>query len=413
MDISKQLDSIVAGLVEDIQQRVSGQITNTVIAELKRQLENYDFNTVISKLASDKLNEKIAGLEIDTDLIQTRVQTASNALIDDIEKKSKQIIDSTIAENVSKVNFSEQMSARMGTILNNKIKEIHFPDDSIPVKSIKVADLAITGDQVSGGIIKNFGSTGIDDKSTSCVVTIMDSAVVVENNLVTMDLTVEGNLEVKGRVSETSEFYKQLTTAVTGSVQAGLDTELFSGFSDTIFNKIATEGLDLNRITVNKNEVIAGNRIGYSITESNLQKLGLLKELQVAGESQFAETLYVGNKRAGINTIEPSAALAVWDEDIEITVSKDRDGQGRIGTPRNQSLVLGSNRNNNMVLGTDGSVQIDDLRVGPMRFGSSDKPPSFASTKGHVVFNSNPNVGGPLGWVCLGAANWANFGIID
>jgi hypothetical protein len=40
-------------------------------------------------------------------------------------------------------------------------------------------------------------------------------------------------------------------------------------------------------------------------------------------------------------------------------------------------------------------------------------PPNFVSDRGHIVFNANPNVGGPLGWVCLGAANWANFGIID
>jgi len=29
------------------------------------------------------------------------------------------------------------------------------------------------------------------------------------------------------------------------------------------------------------------------------------------------------------------------------------------------------------------------------------------------VFNSNPSLGGPLGWVSLGDARWANFGIID
>jgi hypothetical protein len=228
-----------------------------------------------------------------------------------------------------------------------------------------------------------------------------------------MDLTVEGDLNVKGKVDEDSAFYKQLANSVTEAVQQGLDNELFAGFSDTIFNKIKTDGLDLSKITVNENVVIEGDRIGYTITESNLQKLGLLKELQVSGETQLADTLYVGNKRTGINTLEPSAALAIWDEDIEITVSKERNGQGRIGTPRNQSLVLGSNQHSNVILNTDGSTQINDLRMGNVKMSASDTPPNFSSTKGHIVFNANPNAGGPLGWVCLGAANWANFGIVD
>lgn len=413
MDISKQFDSIVQSIVEEIKTKVGDQVTGIVKSELRKQLDNIDYSSVINTLASDKLDAKISSLDFDTAAIQNRLDAATVNMVSTIETETRKSIEGTIAAKVSNMDFGKQMTQAMTTVLDAKIKEVHFPDDSIAAKSIKQQDLELSGDQITGGIIKNFGSTGIDDKATGCVVTILDAAVVVENNLVTLDLTVQGNLDVKGTVPESSPFYKQLTSAVTKSVQSGLDTELFSGFSETIFSKIAAEGLDLNKITVNQNVVIEGNRIGYSITESNLQKLGLLKELQVEGESQFAETLYVGNKRTGINTIEPSAALAVWDEDIEITVSKDKSNTGRIGTPRTQSLVLGSNRNDNIVLNTDGSTVIADLRIGSIKITSSETPPRFSSTKGHVVLNANPTVGGPLGWVCLGAANWANFGIID
>lgn len=413
MDISKQFDAIVQGIVQDIQSKVNDQIVNTIKSELKTQLDNIDYTAIIGNLAASKLDQKISNIEFDPTAMQKRIAAATNIVVENIESQAKKTIDSVISTKISSTDFNKQLNGAMTTVLSNKIKELHFPDSSIPAKSIKQQDLELTGSQIKGGIITNFGSTGIDDRATECVVTILDTAVVIENNLVTLDLTVQGNLDVKGTIPESSPFFKQLTTKVTKNVQNGLDTELFSGFSSTIFNKIRDEGLDLNKITVNQNSIIEGNRIGYSITESNLQKLGLLKELQVQGETQLAETLYVGNKRAGINTIEPSAAFAVWDEDIEITVSKDRDGQGRIGTPRNQSLVLGSNRNSNLVLSTDGSVQIDTLFVGSVKVTSSENPPRFSSTKGHIVFNANPNVGGPLGWVCLGAANWANFGIID
>ena len=413
MDLSKHLDEIVKNIVSDIQSKVGQQVAETVKTELEQQLRNYDFDGTIATIAASKLNEKIAAIEFSNASVQKRIDAATSTIINNLNSQSSQEITAVINREIAGVDFNKRMTDAVAVVLSSRIDSINFPDNSIPAKSIKTDDLLLSGDQVSGGIIKGFGSTGIDDKATSCVVTIMDAAVVVENNLVTLDLTVQGNLDVKGTVPESSPFFKQLTKAVTSNVQDGLDTELFSGFSDTIFDKIRNDGLDLTKITINQQPVIEGDRIGFGITESNLQKLGLLKELQVSGESLLAETLYVGKKRVGVNTMEPSAALAVWDEDIEITVNKLKDGFGKISTPRNQALVLGSNKTNNITLNVDGTTRIDDMYVGLVRITSAEKPPSFASTKGHIVFNANPSVGGPLGWVCLGAANWANFGIID
>jgi hypothetical protein len=405
MELSK-FDSLVANILEDVQNKVGNQITDLVKDELKARLDTYNYD-----LAVHKLNQVLD--TNDAEALQKRISSAVNAVVTNIQAQLETEISDIVYKKLRNVDVNNQFNQTLAAAVKDKIFNVDFPAGSISAESIKQEDLALSGDQIAGGIIKNFASTGIDDQATNCVVTILDAAVVVENNLVTMDLTVEGDLNVKGKVDETSAFYKQLAESVTAAVQAGLDTELFNGFSATIFDKIKADGLDLGKITVNNNPVIEGDRIGYGITESNLQKVGLLRELQVAGESQIAETLYVGNKRVGVNTIEPSAALAVWDEDIEITAGKVKEGVGRISTPRNQSLVLGSNRNNNLVLQTDGSVQIDDLRMGNVRFGASDVPPNFSSTKGHIIFNASPNVGGPIGWVCLGSANWANFGIVD
>jgi hypothetical protein len=413
MDLSKHLDEIVKNIVSDIQTKVGNQVASTVRAELESQLKDYDFETTIADIATKQLDKKIAELDFGVDGVQKRINSAAGTIISNIDGQASKEISALIGNKIASVDFSKKLTDAVAVVIENRIESIAFPDGSISPSSINTTDMVLSGNNIVGGIIKGFGSTGIDDKATNCVMTIMDAAVVVENNLVTLDLTVQGNLDVKGTVPESSPFFKQLTKSVTSSVQDGLDTELFSGFSDTIFGKIKKDGLDLSRITVNEQTVIEGNQIGFGITESNLQKLGLLKELQVEGESLFAETLYVGSKRVGVNTMEPSAALAVWDEDVEITFSKFKDGTGKISTPRNQSLVLGSNRHNNIIMSTDGQTQIDNLQIGVMRFNSSETPPQYASTKGHVVFNANPSVGGPLGWVCLGSANWANFGIID
>lgn len=413
MDISKQLESIVADIVENVQTRVSQQVVDLVKNELETQLEKFDYTTVINQLAGQKVAEKIATLEFDEQAVQKQINAATSIIINNISTRTEEQISAVISQKVSQTDFNTQLGNSLTTVLNTRLKDYAFPEDSIPAKSIKLSDVTLSGSQIRGGIIENFGSTGIDDRSTGCVITILDNAVVVENNLVTMDLTVQGNLEVNGQIPKDSKFFKELTESVSNQVQTDLDTDFFTNYSNVIFNQIKNEGLELSKITSGGVAVIEDNCIGMSITESNLQKLGLLKELQVAGETAIAGTFYVGNKRVGINTLEPSAALAVWDAEVEITVSKLKENVGLISTPRQQTLVIGSNRNQNIVLNTDGSTQIDDLRIGYMRFGSHDKPPNFTSDKGHVVFNSNPNPGGPMGWICLGGPNWANFGIID
>jgi hypothetical protein len=146
---------------------------------------------------------------------------------------------------------------------------------------------------------------------------------------------------------------------------------------------------------------------------SNLQTLGELKELRVSGESLLAQTLYVTPKRVGVNTIEPSAALSIWDDEIEIITKKKSKDIGLFGTPRHQKLVLTSNNKDNIILNEDGSVQINNLKIGAVMFSTSNNPPNYVSERCHIVWNTNPNLGGPLGWICLGGANWANFGIID
>ena len=61
----------------------------------------------------------------------------------------------------------------------------------------------------------------------------------------------------------------------------------------------------------------------------------------------------------------------------------------------------------------DGAVTVKQIRIGNVLFSSSPNPPQYTAQRGTIVFNEQPNLGGPIGWVSLGDARWANFGIID
>ena len=149
------------------------------------------------------------------------------------------------------------------------------------------------------------------------------------------------------------------------------------------------------------------------ILNSRLQTVGQLKDLQTQGETLLSETLYTSNRRVGVNTMDPTTALSIWDEEIEIGIGKQSSNTAQLGTPREQSLVLSSNKQKNITLTADGTAVIPKLQIGNMAFSSAATPPSYNAPKGTVVFNENPSLGGPLGWVSLGDARWANFGIID
>ena len=141
--------------------------------------------------------------------------------------------------------------------------------------------------------------------------------------------------------------------------------------------------------------------------------MGRLRDFQTQGESLLSETLYTTNRRVGINTMDPTNVLSIWDEEIEFSVGKQQKNIGRISTNREHSLVLGSNGHDNIVLTHDGLVTVKKMKIGNIVLGSSPTPPSYDAPLGVIMFNENPSLGGPLGWVSLGQARWANFGIID
>jgi hypothetical protein len=153
--------------------------------------------------------------------------------------------------------------------------------------------------------------------------------------------------------------------------------------------------------------------LGSGVLNSNLQKVGQLKELQVAGETWLADTLYISSKRVGVNTIEPNQALSVWDQEVEIGAGKLTNNTAVLGTPRNQTMVLSSNGKNNLSLTPDGAVALTTLLLSTQAITSSSAPPTNDQPRGTIVFNANPTLGGPIGWVSLGDARWGNFGIID
>ena len=419
MDLNQHIEKIVESIIADISANVAVKVDSVISNAINNRLNNFDYSTYIKEAVTQAFEKRVSEYQIDQRKLESRIAEKITNTIDQVHSNTQSMVSIAVENHIAKVDFQQAMANSIGLILANRLKDYDFPAKSINATAIKFDDFKLSGDLIQGGIIQNFSSTGIDDRSTNVALTILDDVTVVENNLLTKDLTVEGSMTingefvVNGNVDPESAFYKNLLDGVSANALAGIDQNLFSRYSSLIFNKFQSEGIDLNKITINGTEVIKNNQLGSSIVESNLQKLGQLKELQVAGETLLSETFYVTNKRVGINTIEPSAALSVWDDEVEIVAQKRQKDTGLIGTQRNQKLMLSANGKENIVLETDGSVSVNSLNIGSIKFTTESSAPNYVSSRGHIVWNSNPNPGGPMGWICLGGANWANFGIID
>lgn len=421
MDIDQHVNQIVQNIVTEITTKVQQQAMAAIEAKVASVIAGIDTNAMLGEKLNQKLDDRLARLPIDTKSIETqlssRVNELSTSLATQVQSKAITLANDAIMAQVNAIDFRTIcQSALVSAIQTNKFT---FPDESVPASAIQTANLRLTGDSIIGGIVKNFGSTGIDDKATDCRLTIFDDVTVVENNLLTQDLTVkgtttiEGDLVVTGRVPESSAMYVNLVNSVSDRVKTNMNEFVFAEYANLVLNKIKESGLDLSKITLNGTEVVNGGNLSNNITFSNLQRVGTLTELRVGGESLLSQTLYTTTKRVGINTIEPANALSVWDQEVEFGFSKRETNVGVFEMPRNQKLIISSNGKNNLTVMPDGSVAVNQISVGAVMLSSGNMPPNYDAQQGTIVFNSNPTIGGPLGWVSLGGARWANFGFID
>lgn len=351
------------------------------------------------------------------------IKNQLNSIFDNVTKQIEDQVTrelvALVKERVSTMDFRSLVAKQVTEVLQQKIQDLEFPEKSISACAIDFTGVSITGDNVIGGIIQNFGSTGIDDQATTCQLTILDSHVVIESPVVTTgiesrgDVTITGNLSVAGIVDQDSDGIKQLIDTTVALVKQELNEEMFTEYAHLVAENIRTKGIEFGEVLINSKLALSETRLGPAIVWSNLQRLGELDELQVKGETFLGRSVYVGNKRLGINTMEPSAALSVWDEEVEIVAKKQKQNCGFIGTTRLIDLVIGVGGRDNIVLDSDGAVTINDLRLGAVPFSTASVTPTWSGRAGEIVFNDSPAVGNPIGWVCIEGNRWGHFGIIQ
>jgi hypothetical protein len=204
--------------------------------------------------------------------------------------------------------------------------------------------------------------------------------------------SVQSNLTVKGTITVDTLTVKNLVTEAgsagevgqwTGKSEIDLQGKGFrwtSESSETLLTYRAG-----NRLWSNANidsasngsyriddiGVLTANELGPTVIKSNLKQVGTLRDLKVTGDATIGEFAFFnsGFGRLGINTDEPTSALSIVDNEVEITIGSPDIGIAAIGTRTNHHVAIVTDNTERVTVKNNGEVIIgnEESKTGVLR----------------------------------------------
>ena len=271
----------------------------------------------------------------------------------------------------------------------------------IALQQIDLYKNALSGDLIDGGTITNFQSSGMKDTADSVNLTVKNDVVEVENDL-----------HVKGTIKVENLQYVQAQVPKLNVIDA---------------------------IMIQDNEVLWRDELGKSVKQRHLTELGILKNLQVRN------TFYVSDGRVGVNTTAPSADFSVNTGGYEV-ITKMHESNAYVGTHTHVAFAIGTDdtprltcrANGDVVVGTETGKPVNmnvygklgvgvkypnetlevsgNIKFAERVFTSGQQAPKDGRwDTGSIVWNEEPLINQPVGWVCVNGGkpgNWRPFGQI-
>jgi hypothetical protein len=269
----------------------------------------------------------------------------------------------------------------------------------------------------------------------------------LEVNELTADLRVERSSSLEFRkVNDDSIIGKGLLWFGEGNVKQFV----FNNKPDRFFSSEHIELFKDRTLIIGGVPILSSSELGTSVTKSNLRELGRLKGLIVDGNVSIDQYIYYNNNnnRLGVGTDTPSAGFSVAEDGIEVMLGTRDQTRGMVGTHASIPFDIVTDNTTRISLSPSGNIQLGntelepvqvsihgklsirvnnpdpnvDLHVnGPIRFAgrmhsyAEEYPTSGSHRVGDIVWNSNPDIGKPVGWVCVRAGApglWKRYGLV-
>lgn len=412
-----------------IEEQIADSVNNQVLEILTTQEWLNAIEEKIIKYGQDQVVDKFGNASAVPELVEAIKKSVAElyecGLIPNIKNfidqdTIKKAVDQAVEQNIlSAIQHLGQDAAWLQKI-ERMINQSVINQTLATLNSIEVDNVIQTrvDELFRQRKMTNFCSSGIVDTATKNQLTVMDDTVVIENQLVAKDFEAVDSIKVKnlmvtGGINIEDPSWDPLNSKITDSVLASISDKWRRDLTQQISSDIKQNGINFADIKIGNDFLIKDNQLSTSVTESNLQKVGQLRTLNVAGETNIGETFTVNKNRVGINTASPEMALSVWDEEVCVIVGKHKSKQAYVGTSRDQGLVLGTNRTPHLEIDTDGVTTIKKLRLGNNLISHGTEAPGYSGTRGDLVININPGNDRVFGWVCLGAFKWQTLRCVE
>jgi len=293
----------------------------------------------------------------------------------------RETVEKQIKENLNKIDLKESVSKFVKQSIEDKISNLEFPHGSINNSSISWAGFKLNARMITGEF-DNF----VSNKISTPEFDVNEDGVQVTHSLHSPDIVSE-NLNSTNLNAEN-------ITVNNIRVSGQLTADNILGLNEKI------------------KDFLGGDSLPKTVVNSNLKSVGQLNDLVVSGETLLGDTLYSSSTgRIGINTDEPTSTLTLWDEETNLNIGKNK--QHTIEIRSKSDVIIGSGTENNIVLTQNGDTKVSNPIIDATKFSTVSETPGYAGEKGDLAWNNNPAVGQPVGWVCLGDAVWAKFGIAE
>ena len=381
--IAQQIEQTVKNYIdsEELRLKILAQVDDSV-------------GKIIETVANRVYSEIVNRTQI-ADHIKTIVKLeAANA----IQKESLELVRSEI----SKTPVKQVIENAIKHDVDLAIKSFNFPEKSIATESINWTKGSLNGSYLRGGIIQNFSSTGIEDKSPNVQLTILEDHVVAEGQFTAMNITAAETLTAQNLV-------------LTGSLEIGTEIIDHGPFSQMIqmhAGMVTDEKLEpYTALLKDGQSLLTENNLAPSVTTSNLRKVGNLLELNVTGDAKFSETMFVSaGQKVGINTEEPRGALTVWDQDAEISFLKTGRRTMFLGSTRDSQIEIGCNNKGQICL-TEDNVSINSpVTIMGVKVSTSNGIPEGNGQPNEIIFVTSARDDQPRFYICLGGNKWKALG---
>lgn len=405
-EIRQAVDRYVHNVLADqqwqntMEQRITDWVRDRITARFQNIGSMPDLVEVIRHRVVDLFDHgHVPGISdyVDPHLITRTIDSAVQKLVTD---SLDQLIND--AEWIDKIQ--KHVELNMASRISQRLSEID-------INSVIAQEVERNAQRWRHELSHQFRSTGICDDATDIELVISDGAVVARKGLACESMLAQHSitthdLVVTGTVNTDCLAWDELAGVVAERTQSLLGEQWRDQLTQQVLDLARESGIDFGEITVRGAPLVQGDRLNSAITHSSLQQVGVLQDLTVTGATRLAHTMDVRDRRVGINTENPDMALAVWDEEVSVSIGKSSKDRAWIGSNRQHALDIGVNRRRAITIEPDGLVVMDRVRLDRWRISFGNTVPNYSGTRGDIVFNHDPRPGAPLAWQCLGGFQW-------